>query len=87
MIEEYFNKFDKEIRPRNFNYPAFLIHYGFLNSQIENLQKSKSQNKISNTINIIDNSKKQTIEIPKLENLKTKTPNKIYKKKKIIFNF
>ena len=86
MIEEYFNKFDKEIRPRNFNYPAFLIHYGFLNSQIENLQKSKSQNKISNTINIIDNSKKQTIEIPKLENLKTKTPNKIYKKKKIIFN-
>jgi hypothetical protein len=39
MIEEYFNKFDKEIRPRNFNYPAFLIHYGFLNSQIENLQK------------------------------------------------
>ena len=86
MIEEYFNKFDKEIRPSNFNYPAFLIHYGFLNSQIENLQKSKSQNKISNTINIIDNSKKQTIEIPKLENLKTKTPNKIYKKKKIIFN-
>ena len=86
MIEEYFNKFDKEIRPRNFNYPAFLIHYGFLNSQIENLQKSKSQNKISNTINIIDNSKKQTIEILKLENLKTKTPNKIYKKKKIIFN-
>ena len=86
MIEEYFNKFDKEIRPRNFNYPAFLIHYGILNSQIENLQKSKSQNKISNTINIIDNSKKQTIEIPKLENLKTKTPNKIYKKKKIIFN-
>ena len=86
MIEEYFNKFDKEIRPRNFNYPAFLIHYGILNSQIENLQKSKSQNKISNTINIIDNSKKQTIEIPKLENLKTKTPNKIYKKKKIILN-
>ncbi len=82
MIEEYFNKFDKEIRPRNFNYPAFLIHYGILNPQIENLQKSKSQNKISNTINIIDNSKKQTIEIPKLENLKTKTPNKIYKKKK-----
>ena len=58
MIEEYFNKFDKEIRPSNFNYPAFLIHYGFLNSQIENLQKSKSQNKISNTINII---KKQII--------------------------
>ena len=86
MIEEYFNKFDKEIRPRNFNYPAFLIHYGFLNSQIENLQKSKSQSEIGDTINIIDNSKKQTIEIPKLENLKTKTPNKIYKKKKIIFN-
>ena len=86
MIEEYFNKYEKEIMPRNFNYPAFLIHYGILNSQIENLQKSKSQNKISNTTNIIDNSEKQKVEIPKVENLKTKTPNKIYKKNKIIFN-
>ena len=43
MIEEYFNKYEKEIMPRNFNYPAFLIHYGDLNSQIENLQKVKKK--------------------------------------------
>ena len=86
MIEEYFNKYDKEIKPHNFNYPGILIHYGHLNSKIENIQKSNSQNKIINTINISDNSQKQKIEIPKIENLKTKTPNKIYKKNIIKYN-
>ena len=60
MLDQYFNKFDKAILPRKFNYPSFSSRFENSNSQFDVPQKNYSASKKNKNANMTESTLKKT---------------------------
>ena len=61
MLDQYFNKFDKAILPRKFNYPSFSSRFENSNSQFDIPQKNYSASKRNKNTNTTESTLKKLI--------------------------
>lgn len=84
MLDQYFNKFDKAILPRKFNYPSFSSRFENSNSQFDIPQKNYSASKRNKNTNTTESTLKKT-NITQNQNLKSKPKRNFTPKNRTMF--